>query len=242
MVYLYISLCYRHVLDLVPYGIGNISNTISKIVNAICVGHPPRGQQIIAAILLRQHIQSANTRHQRTKIIHVTFSHWPLRDVIVNVYMITSSNGNIIRVTGASWGEFTCHRRIPLTKASDAELWYIFYIYAWRNGWVNNRNAYDLRRHRAIYDVTVMKCNFETVEYLLWNCSHVIATWQNSTLVQQIVWYRQIITHYLKQCWLRFVWSYGVTGSQRIKMHASHSLYIFAIGSSFLYFCVAYYP
>ena len=28
-------------------------------------------------------------------------------------------------------------------------------IYAWTNGWVNNRDAGDLRRHRAHYDATV---------------------------------------------------------------------------------------
>ena len=39
------------------------------------------------------------------------------------VYMITSSNGNIFRVTGPLCGDFTGHRWIPLTKASDAELW-----------------------------------------------------------------------------------------------------------------------
>ena len=37
--------------------------------------------------------------------------------------MMTSSNGNIFRVTGPLCGEFTGHRWIPLTKASDAELW-----------------------------------------------------------------------------------------------------------------------
>ena len=36
--------------------------------------------------------------------------------------MMTSSNGNIFRVTGSLSGEFTGHRWIPLTKASDAEL------------------------------------------------------------------------------------------------------------------------
>ena len=30
------------------------------------------------------------------------------------------------------------------------------FIYAWTNGWVNNRDAGDLRHHRAHYDVTVM--------------------------------------------------------------------------------------
>ena len=37
--------------------------------------------------------------------------------------MMTSSNGNIFRVTGHLCGEFTGHRWIPRTKASDAELW-----------------------------------------------------------------------------------------------------------------------
>ena len=46
-------------------------------------------------------------------------------DVIVTRYiaMMTSSNGYIFRVTGPLFGEFTGQRWIPLTKASDAELW-----------------------------------------------------------------------------------------------------------------------
>ena len=38
-------------------------------------------------------------------------------------YIMTSSNGNIFRVTGHLCGEFTGPRWIPHTKASDAELW-----------------------------------------------------------------------------------------------------------------------
>ena len=38
-------------------------------------------------------------------------------------FMMTSSNGNIFRVTGHLCGEFTGPRWIPRTKASDAELW-----------------------------------------------------------------------------------------------------------------------
>ena len=37
--------------------------------------------------------------------------------------MMTSLNGNSFRVTAPLWGESTGHRWIPLTKASDAELW-----------------------------------------------------------------------------------------------------------------------
>ena len=38
-------------------------------------------------------------------------------------HMMTSYNGNIFRVSGPLCGEFTGHRWIPRTKASDAELW-----------------------------------------------------------------------------------------------------------------------
>ena len=61
----------------------------------------------------------------------------------------------IIRINVAA-GRSAPHRWIPTTKASDAELW-CFFIYAWTNGWVNNCDASDLRRHRAHYDVIVIR-------------------------------------------------------------------------------------
>ena len=70
--------------------------------------------------------------------------------------MMTSSNGDIFRVIGPLYGEFTGHRWIPLTKASDAEVWCFLWSAPWINGWVNNREAGDVRRHRAHYDVIVM--------------------------------------------------------------------------------------
>ena len=61
--------------------------------------------------------------------------------------------------------EFTGHRWFPLTKASDGELW----CFLWStNGWVNNRDAGDLRRHRAHYDVTVMGSQSTS------SCFHII--------------------------------------------------------------------
>ena len=42
---------------------------------------------------------------------------------ILQTHMMTSSNRNIFPVTGHLCGEFTGHRWIPLTKASDVELW-----------------------------------------------------------------------------------------------------------------------
>ena len=55
---------------------------------------------------------------------------------------MTSSNGNIFRVNGHLCGEFTGHRWIPRTKASDAELWLFFHLLLnkrlseqWRGWW-----------------------------------------------------------------------------------------------------------
>ena len=42
--------------------------------------------------------------------------------------MVTSSDGYIFRVTGPLCGEFTGHRWIPRTEASDAELWIFLWL------------------------------------------------------------------------------------------------------------------
>ena len=46
-------------------------------------------------------------------------------------------------------------------------------IYAWINAWLNNREAGDLRRHRAYYDVTVMLTN-------IWRVKRIWATEHNN--------------------------------------------------------------
>ena len=73
-----------------------------------------------------------------------------------NSIMMTSSNGNILRVTGHLCEEFTVPRWIARTKASDAEFWCVFFICVWINCWLNNREAGDFRRYWAHYDVIVM--------------------------------------------------------------------------------------
>ena len=47
-------------------------------------------------------------------------------------------------------------RGIPRTKARDAEFWYFLRSGHWINGWVNSREAGDLGRQHAHYDVIVM--------------------------------------------------------------------------------------
>ena len=73
--------------------------------------------------------------------------------------MMASSNGNIFHVTGPLCGKFTGHRLISCTKASDAEFWCFLWSAPWINGWVNNCEAGDLRRHRAHYDATGIQCS-----------------------------------------------------------------------------------
>ena len=61
---------------------------------------------------------------------------------------MTSSYGNIFRVTGHLCAEFTGHRWIPCTKASDAELWCFFDLRLKKR--LSNQCAVGyLRRHRA---------------------------------------------------------------------------------------------
>ena len=81
--------------------------------------------------------------------------------------IMTSSNGNIFRVTGHLCGEFTGHRWIPFTKASDAALWYFLWS-AWINGWVHNSEVGDLRCHHSHYGITVVWLQRQTWFVSLW--------------------------------------------------------------------------
>ena len=73
----------------------------------------------------------------KTEVMHIVIfsdwltvtSNWSVVPLYItacqhSLNMMTSSNGNIFHVTGPLYGEFTGHRWIPLTKASDTELCY----------------------------------------------------------------------------------------------------------------------
>ena len=94
-------------------------------------------------------------------------------------FMMTSSNGNIFHVTGPLWGEFTCHQWIPLTKASDAELWCFLWFAPEQT---IEQTIVRLVIRDAIHDVSVMNkpiiAHTEIISHmqrlLLLDCSHVI--------------------------------------------------------------------
>ena len=80
---------------------------------------------------------------------------WDVFDISISEYMMTSPDGNIFRVTEPLWGNpsviggFPSQR--PVTQSFNFFLWS-----ARTSGWANTRDADDLRRHCAHYDVTVM--------------------------------------------------------------------------------------
>ena len=76
-------------------------------------------------------------------------------DLAKSQYMMTSSNGNIFRVTGPLCGEFTGPVNSPHKGQWRGALMFSL-ICARINDWVNNREAGDLRHYRGHYDVIVM--------------------------------------------------------------------------------------
>ena len=73
---------------------------------------------------------------------------------------VVSPNGNIFRVTGPLWGESTGDRS-PVDSPHKGQ-WrgalMFSLICTSTNGWANNRDAGDLERHHAQYNVTVINC------------------------------------------------------------------------------------
>ena len=68
--------------------------------------------------------------------------------------MMTSSNGNIFRVTGPLCGDSPVTGAFPAQRPAKQSCDCL--VCTWTNSWANNEDAGDLRRHRTHYDVIVM--------------------------------------------------------------------------------------
>ena len=90
-------------------------------------------------------INVANTSQKKEPII----GEQAVITMMTKLFMMTSSNGKNFRVTGHLCGNS------PYQGQWRGGLMFSL-ICAWVNGWVNNRDAGDLRRHRTHYAVTVM--------------------------------------------------------------------------------------
>ena len=73
-----------------------------------------------------------------------------------NYDMMTSSNRNILRVSDPLWWGSMGHWWIPFTKANCMEFWCFLWCAPGQTIGQKNRDASDLRRHHAHYDLTVM--------------------------------------------------------------------------------------
>ena len=67
---------------------------------------------------------------------------------LINITMMTSSNGNIFGLLVLLWGESACNRSRRVSMFS--------LICAWTSGWANSQKAGDLIRHCIHYDVTAI--------------------------------------------------------------------------------------
>ena len=74
--------------------------------------------------------------------------HWIILSSNRGHVTMTSFNGNNFCITGLLWWESTCHRWIPLTKASDAELWFFLRSPCQQTVEQNHDHTGDLRCHR----------------------------------------------------------------------------------------------
>ena len=98
----------------------------------------------------------------RSDVIHLfTVVLVPLTCSVVHYFMMTSSNGH--QHFPRYWPFVRGIHRSPVNSPHKGQ-WrraLIFYlICAWTNGSVSNRDAGDLRRHRAHYDVILMSYSF----------------------------------------------------------------------------------
>ena len=69
--------------------------------------------------------------------------------------MMTSSNGNFFALLALCAGNSPIADESPHKGQGRGPLMFSLNC-AWTNGWVNNRDTGDLRRHRTHYDVSVM--------------------------------------------------------------------------------------
>ena len=123
---------------------------------------------------------------------------WCIQIPIYTGIMMTSSNGNIFRVTDHLCGEFTGPGDFP-TKRPVTRSFDVFFDMRpnKRFGWVNTGEAGDLRRHRAHYDVIVMWNMFSMEHILLYFASCYI---RNVVFDRNTVCSLRLIFSVLSQC------------------------------------------
>ena len=107
------------------------------------------------------------------QLIILFICHWhtvciSYRVISSRYIMMTSSNGNIFRVTDPLWSPVNSPHKGKWRGASMFSS-----ICVWISGWVNNGDAGELRHHRAHYDAIVM---IRLIQGQSRECTHVMRT------------------------------------------------------------------
>ena len=112
--------------------------------------------------------------------------------------VMTSSNGNIFRLTGHLWEETTDHRWISLTKASDAELWYFLWSTPGQTAEQTLDTPVIWDTHGAHYEVIVMAHDHVTSlwTYIGKTSLYYILTQDNVSLDHEILFAVRLESHW----------------------------------------------
>ena len=100
--------------------------------------------------------------------------------------MMTSSNGNIFRVTGALLRESTGHRWIPLTKARDAEPW----CFHWSVQTVEQTIDTPVIWDAIALIMTSLQWNQMYCQGFYWILSYDVAVMTNRHCLKYRLWYK----------------------------------------------------
>ena len=136
--------------------------------------------RMAAVILVTSRCQAISNHHaDSTAALLSRFSHYNLHHTYF-VIMMTSSNGNIFRVTGPLWGESTGHRWLP-----DKGHWRGALMFSLICAWIKRMSKQSRRRW------------FETLPRSLWrHCNVFVRCRQVTFLCDWWVWLLTAITLY----------------------------------------------
>ena len=96
---------------------------------------------------------------------HIYFRLWFQSNVVTNTRGVLMSSPGKHRII--NWQVECVSCTFSNFRHDDVIKWKHFFIFicTWTNGWVNNRDAGDLRRRRTDYDVTIMRTMENNVNY-----------------------------------------------------------------------------
>ena len=124
----------------IKHFIGVWSNPLDERITHWCRGHRCQSARLSVSLSVRalEFIVA-----QPTKILYASFTWWRHQMETFSALLALSAGNSPVA------GEFPAQR--PVTRNFD-----VLFDLRWVNGWVNNREAGELRCHRAHYDVIEM--------------------------------------------------------------------------------------